>query len=673
MNGTPRGGPTFNATPEDQVHEIAQHIREVIWKVDPATAAVVYANPAFQDLFGVSINDLRENPSLWLDMVHEEDRENVRDLFERCVDQPVSVEYRIVRPDGEERWLVFHADPVKEPDGLMVVGVCEDITRAKRAEAEQQRAVSLLRATLDATADGILVVDTNGNIASYNRVFMQLWRIPEEIAITRDDNKLIESVLDQLVDPDAFLRKIRELYDNPEAVSFDTLVFKDGRRYERYSRPQYLENRIVGRVWSFRDETARYHAEAGIRFLAEASRTLASSLDYAVTLNNIANLVVPRLADWFVADVFEEGRVRRIVSKHVDPDKERLLDELTSKYPPSQSRRFRARIRRGVPEFVPVVTDEWLRSRTKSDEERRMLHEIGVHSAIIVPMIARERVLGALTVATLERTYTRDDLTVVQDLALRAAVALENALLYEESQLANKAKADFLAVMSHELRTPLAAITGYADLIDEGVAGPVTEQQHAYLQRVQLQAQELLRVISEILTYSRTESERERIRIETFDPRQIVERVVSAMRPLADDKGIRLETDIARLPSNIDSDPETLESILTNLVSNSIKFTNEGFVRLKGWSDDEMAFFEIADSGVGIAPEFQPRIFDPFFQVENAMTREKGGTGLGLAVALRLTKLLGGDISLQSEPGKGSTFTVSLPLSFNISRPPDER
>jgi len=659
MNRTPRGAtPT---KPEDHVREIAQHIREVIWKIDPDTAAVVYVNPAFKDVFGIPVEELLANPSVWIDLVHDEDRERVMRLFRRCATEPVSIEYRIIRPDGDERWIVFHGNPVRSHDGIKIVGVCEDITRIKRAELEQQRAVSLLRATLDATADGILVVDCEGKISSYNRVFMEMWRIPEEVAATRDDAKLIASVADQLKDPDAFLRGIRKLYDHWDAVSFDTLEFKDGRHYERYSRPQYLEGKVVGRVWSFRDETARYRAEAGVRFLAEASRTLASSLDYTTTLHNLADLVVPFLADWFVVDVMENGRVRRIVSRHVDPRKEEILHEITKRYPPDHANRFRARLRRGIPEFVPEVTDEWLKLRTRSAEERRMLHELGLRSVIVAPLIAHERILGAITIGSGERTYTREDLTVAQDLALRAAVALENSRLYEDSQLANKAKSDFLAVMSHELRTPLAAITGYVDLIDAGIAGPLTDQQHAYLQRIQLQAQELIRVITEILTYSRTESERERIRVQRFDPRPLVERVAGAMRPFADDKGLRMEVEIGQLPPSIESDPARLENILTNLVSNAVKFTNRGYVRLKAFQDGDFIVFEVSDTGVGIAPEYQKKIFDPFFQVEDALTREKGGTGLGLAVARRLTKLIHGELYLHSEPGVGSKFTVRIP------------
>jgi len=659
----PHAGSSTQLNPDDHVRDIAQHIREVMWKVNPNTSDVIYANPAMQTVYGISPADLLTNPRMWLELVHEDDRERLEEMFRRCATEPVSVEFRIVRPDGQERWLVFHGDPIPSEAGVVVVGICEDITKSKRAEFERQRSVSLLRATLDSTADGILVVDVSGKIASYNEVFVDLWRIPADIAATGDDAQLLASVVDQLVDSEAFLRKVEELYKHPEAVSFDVLLFKDGRVYERYSRPQYLEDRVVGRVWSFRDATARRRAEEIVRFLAEASRTLASSLDYTTTLNHIADLVVPALADWMVVDVIEDSRIRRVVSKHRDPDKDALMAEITRLYPPASTPGYRERMLRAETEFVPEVTREWLDVRTKDEQQITMLFELGLRSIIIAPLVTRERVLGVMVVASAVRSYTRDDLSVVQDLALRAATALDNAMLYEASQLANKAKSDFLAVMSHELRTPLAAITGYADLIDAGVAGPVTGEQHAYLARVQLQAQELLRIISEILTYSRMEAERERIRIESFELHPLLQRVVDSQTPFARDKGLTLRADLSAAPDTLESDPTRLENILANLLSNAIKFTSAGSVELTVAPADDSVLFRIRDTGIGIAPEFQSKIFDPFYQIESAMTREKGGTGLGLAVARRLARLLGGDIEVESEPGKGSTFTLRLPTT----------
>lgn len=667
MTGKPRRRAPHRK-PEDHLREIAEHIRAIMWELDPATAAVTYVNPAIKRMYGLSIEDVIEDPRRWLQLVHRDDRERLERLFRQCSTEPIAVEFRIVRPDGEQRWIRFNGDPVLRRDVALIVGICQDITELKAAEFERERSHSLLRATLDSTADGILVVDLSGHIASYNRIFIDLWHLTPEIAATQDDAQVIDSVSDQLADPALFLQKVHELYDHPEATSFDTLAFKDGRLYERYSRPQFLENRVVGRVWSFRDVTARRRAEAGIKFLSDASRMLTGSLDYSTTLHHLADLVVPTIADWFVVDLLEDSRSHHIVSRHADPRKQPVLQELFRRHPRDSADEFRNRIRQQTTELVPEVTDAWLMSRTQSPEELELWRELGIRSVVIAPLMARQRALGTMTVVSASRKFHREDATLVQDLATRAATALENALLYEESQLANKAKSDFLAVMSHELRTPLAAITGYADLIDAGIAGPVTEQQHGYIQRLQLQAQELLRIITEILTYSRTESERERIRIETFDLHELLNEVIGTMRPFAVDKGLQLVLDLSAAPATIESDPVRLRNILLNLISNAIKFTHEGRVDVSAAQEDRWLVVRVRDTGVGIAPDDHAKVFAPFFQVENAMTREKGGTGLGLAVALRLAHLLGGDIALESQQGVGSTFTLTLP-----ARPASDR
>ncbi|HEX6938213.1 MAG TPA: ATP-binding protein [Longimicrobiales bacterium] len=530
---------------------------------------------------------------------------------------------------------------------------------------ELQRWLSILRATLESTADGILVVDLAGRVVTYNQKFLKLWNMPEEVLTQWGFDRRLAYVQDQLADPDAWLRKARELLARPEAESFDVLVFKDGRIIERYSQPQRVGDRIVGRVWSFRDVTARRRAEEGLRFLADASRALSSSLDVRSTLTSLVRLAAPRLADWCVVDMVENRHIHRIASAHRDPAKEPLLRELDRRFPPdweSPQPGTRA-LRTRQAELIEEVTDDILRSRTRSAEHRDLVRALGIRSMIAAPLIARGQLLGSISLVCDRRRYDKDDLGVVRELADRAAVAIDNARLYEEAQAASKAKSDFLAVMSHELRTPLNAITGYADLLDAGVAGPVTERQRQYLDRIGAQAADLLRIINEILSFSRMEAGRERLRLSHVAVSDVVREIAAKHEPIARAKGLGFRVRAMVEPATIVTDHDKLINILDNLLSNAIKFTNQGEVQLTAWFEKHTIVFRVRDTGIGIPAEYHERIFDPFFQLEEAMTREKGGTGLGLTVARRLARLLGGDVSVESAPGRGSTFTLRLPAN----------
>ncbi|HEX7118806.1 MAG TPA: ATP-binding protein [Longimicrobiales bacterium] len=534
-----------------------------------------------------------------------------------------------------------------------------------RDEGELERWLSILRATLESTADGLLVLDRDGQVVTYNQKFVKLWNLPPDRFAGWDFDKRLAYVQDQLADPDAWLRKIRELRSRPDAESFDVLVFKDGRVYERYSQPQRIGDRIVGRVWSFRDVTARRRAEAGLRFMAEASRVLASSLDLQSTLTSLVHLITPGLADWCVVDAVENGEIHRIASAHRDPTREPMLHELERRFPPDwESPQPAAEVlRTRQPELIAEVTEDDLRSRTRSADHRRLVRALGIRSMIAVPMIARGQLLGSISLICERRRYDADDLELVRELADRAAVAMDNARLYEAAQAASKAKSDFLAVMSHELRTPLSAITGYADLLEAGVAGPLTERQRRYLERIDAQAADLLRIITEILTFSRMEAGRERLRLSRVSISDLVRDIAGKYAPIARRKGLAFHS---RAPDGnvmIVTDHAKVANILDNLLSNALKFTNRGGVELAASLEDDTAVFRVRDTGIGIPPELHERIFEPFFQIEDALTREKGGTGLGLTVARRLARLLHGDVSVESEPSRGSLFTVRLPAS----------
>jgi signal transduction histidine kinase len=241
---------------------------------------------------------------------------------------------------------------------------------------------------------------------------------------------------------------------------------------------------------------------------------------------------------------------------------------------------------------------------------------------------------------------------------------VENALNFRAAQEASEAKSQFLAVMSHELRTPLNAIIGYQDLLESEVVGSLNDVQKAHLRRIRSGADQLLRLISQILSLSRIEAGKEEAHPETVDLTEITREAATLMQPAAAAKGLHLELDAPEDHLVIVSDGGKLRQILLNLLSNAIKFTETGAVRLRVRSDSEGHTVTVRDSGIGIEPADIARIFEPFVQAENPTTRRHGGTGLGLAVSGELARLLGGGIEVESTPGQGSVFTLRLPLDW---------
>jgi len=235
-----------------------------------------------------------------------------------------------------------------------------------------------------------------------------------------------------------------------------------------------------------------------------------------------------------------------------------------------------------------------------------------------------------------------------------------------EAERANNSKTDFLAVMSHELRTPLTAIMGYEELLSDGITGPVTELQRQQLGRINASARHLLGLIDEILTFARVDIGRERVRWESMSVNHTLTDAASLVQPMAADKNLRFVVELLDEDQSIQTDSTKLRQMLVNLLSNGIKFTDKGEVRVGCAVNNSTLEVRIADTGVGIAAENIEDVFEPFWQAEQTATRKTGGTGLGLSVTRKLARLLGGDVTVASRMGAGSTFLLTLPMKAPV-------
>lgn len=241
----------------------------------------------------------------------------------------------------------------------------------------------------------------------------------------------------------------------------------------------------------------------------------------------------------------------------------------------------------------------------------------------------------------------------------------------ERAEAANRLKSSFLAHMSHELRTPLNSILGFTGVLLQELPGPLNPEQRKQLGLVQASARHLLNLINDLLDLSKIEAGELKVGCLPYDLRELLERVVASVRPQAEAKGLALRVALSPEIGAATGDPRRVEQILLNLLSNAIKFTQEGEVVLSArLSDDGRAVvLQVRDTGIGISAEDRPVLFQPFQQLETRLARPAEGTGLGLAICKRLTELMGGEIHLDSQPGRGSTFTVVLPLHGKAPAP----
>jgi signal transduction histidine kinase/CheY-like chemotaxis protein len=243
-----------------------------------------------------------------------------------------------------------------------------------------------------------------------------------------------------------------------------------------------------------------------------------------------------------------------------------------------------------------------------------------------------------------------------------ASVALENARMYAEAQEASRLKDDFLASLSHELRTPLNAILGYARMLRAGMLGP--DRHDKAIETIERNATSLTQIVEDVLDISRIVSGKMRLNVQPVELPEVVRHAIEAVRPAADAKGVRIETVLDPQAGPASGDPERLQQILWNLLSNAVKFTGKGGrIQVCLARVNSHVEVSVGDTGIGIAPEFLPHVFERFRQGDGGTTRERGGLGLGLSIAKQLTEMHGGTIEAASAgPGQGATFRLKLPL-----------
>jgi len=487
-----------------------------------------------------------------------------------------------------------------------------------------------------------------------------------------------------LAEPD-FWVNLLHFEDREEALRLRGNATREGQDHDIEYRVVASDGRVLWMhdiVHVVRDQTGKSRQLRGLmvnvserkeddarqRFLAEARPVLASSLDYATTLATVARLTLPGLADGCVVDLIDDdGEIRRVAQAHLNPSKESLLRDLPFAM---DAGKIGTVLSTGQPAFyaeIPVSSRlDSNGSETPLDLHQGLhrLREIGARSLISAPLRARGRTLGTITLFYGEsgRFYQAADLTLVEDLARRAALAIDNARLYREAQEASRIKDEFLATVSHELRTPLNAVFGWTRMLRTRALDPETSAQA--LETIERNARLQTQIIEDILEVSRIITGKLRLNVGPVELVPILEAAIDSMRLAADAKGIPLNVFLDPQVGPVSGDPDRLQQVVWNLLSNAIKFTPEGgTVEIRLMQQAPHALIVVKDTGKGIRRDLLPFVFDRFRQGDSSTGRRYGGLGLGLAIVRHLVELHGGTVSAESAgEGQGATFLIELPL-----------
>jgi signal transduction histidine kinase/ActR/RegA family two-component response regulator len=403
-------------------------------------------------------------------------------------------------------------------------------------------------------------------------------------------------------------------------------------------------------------------AQRRLALLAEASAALSSTLNEEVTLQSVACVAVPALADWCVVELLrEDGSLQRFVGNHSEPGRDRLLYELLRHCRQDALPGASDVLLTGKPEAVNAVADDWLEGHAAGPEHARVLRALGLGSYLVVPLAARGRVLGAISFASVQPgRYGPADLVLGEDLARRAALAVDHARLYRQARDSDRRKDEFLAMLSHELRNPLAPVLNTLAVLRTRGGGPADLQAYDLIER---QVRHMARLVDDLLDVSRVTRGKIVLQKERVDLRVLAARAAEACRPLLEARRHEFAVALPEGPLFVEGDPTRLEQVLTNLLNNAAKYTEPGGrVELRVERVGGDAAVRVRDTGIGMMPEVVARAFDLFVQGDRALARSEGGLGIGLTMVRSLVEMHGGAVSAHSDgPGRGSEFVVRLP------------
>ncbi|HEY9401079.1 MAG TPA: PAS domain S-box protein [Pyrinomonadaceae bacterium] len=652
-----------------RLDSIITSVPGVVWEAwglpDESSQRIDFVSDYVETMLGYTVEEWLATPNFWLSIVHEDDREMAaRTASDTFASGKVGTnQFRWMAKDGRAVWVEAHsvaiADEAGRPVGMR--GVTMDITARKEAGEELRRWEHIFQHA----GWGVVLVDRDGTLRVVNPAFARMHGFAVE--------EMIGTPLVDTFAPEArpeLAEHARIVHEKGHYVYESIHIRKDGTRFPALADVTVFKDErgeVLYRAANVQDITERRRAQEFERFLGDATATLSSSLDYELTLERLARLAVPYVSDFCLVHMLEDdGSIRRMIVAHQEPAREAAWRDMQRRFPLDLNtpHTIAKVLRTGEPELFPEISDELWQAVIRDPEEIRMLREFDIKAAMIMPLAARGRTIGALTFISAEsaRRYGEDDFTLARELARRAALAIDNARLYRRAQEANLAKDEFLATLSHELRTPLTPIIGWVHMMSSGqlAAGDISHG----LAVIAKNSQSLSHLINDLLDMSAILSGKMRIDTLPVSLDSVVAEAIETVRPHAAKQNIRIEFAPPAADAVVSGDRTRLVQVFWNLLTNAVKFSpGESRVRVACEIAEGQARVHVEDEGAGITTEFLPFVFDRFRQQDMSSTKMHGGLGIGLALVKSFVEAHGGTVVAASAgEGRGSRFTVSLPL-----------